>query len=77
MEKEKDLTIQYWVSSPYASIQDKLIKRLKSGRPVTGFSFPLLDTKCVAVCVMADHGNEAFRAAVGVIASEQDGQPRP
>eukprot|EP00957_Ditylum_brightwellii_P149945 11419305-Ditylum_brightwellii.AAC.1 len=27
--------------------------------------------------IPADHGNEAFRAALGVIASEKDGQPSP
>eukprot|EP00957_Ditylum_brightwellii_P023844 1798799-Ditylum_brightwellii.AAC.1 len=32
---------------------------------------------CIAVAFEADHGNEAFCIALGVIKSESDGQPRP
>eukprot|EP00957_Ditylum_brightwellii_P071008 5396245-Ditylum_brightwellii.AAC.2 len=76
-ERERDLIVDYWVSSSFENVENELIHRQKSNRPVTGFNFPLLNLKCVVVSFMADHGSETFHVALGVNASEGDGQPKP
>mmetsp|Transcript_1399 Transcript_1399/g.1844 ORF Transcript_1399/g.1844 Transcript_1399/m.1844 type:complete len:236 (-) Transcript_1399:1735-2442(-) len=72
-EREQDLTIEYWVSSPFDSVENELIQRTKSKTSVTGFNFPLLSHKRVAVGFQADHGNEAFivpcKAIIGSFSS--------
>eukprot|EP00957_Ditylum_brightwellii_P067724 5141250-Ditylum_brightwellii.AAC.1 len=73
----QDLVIDNWVSSTYESFEDELIQKHQGGIPVDGFTFPLLDTKCIIVGFQADYGNEAFQAALGIIASKIDGQPKP
>eukprot|EP00957_Ditylum_brightwellii_P186210 14175928-Ditylum_brightwellii.AAC.1 len=55
-DSERDLEVEYWVSSPYDIMQHELLKRIGSG---SCFFF-------------ADHGNKAFQVALGVNSSEED-----
>jgi hypothetical protein len=80
-KRRRDITIKYWVANPLEAVEDELISRLRSTdnskQPIIGFDFPLLDTKTIVTCFLADHGNIAWRAGLTVIANEEDGQGEP
>ena len=78
--RQRDISIEYWVSNPSEAAEDELINRLRDSddnKPINGFKFPLLDIPVIVACFLADHGNVAWRAGLTIIASEQDGQGEP
>jgi hypothetical protein len=73
-----DITMRYWVSDPLlAEVEDQLITRLRGGKRIWGFQFPLLDVLAIPMCFLADHGNVAWRAGLTIVGSETDGQGEP
>jgi hypothetical protein len=73
-KRRRDITVEYWVSAPLLATEDELITRLRGGKQITGFEFPLLDGPSVPICFLADHRNVAWRAGLTIVHSETDGQ---
>jgi hypothetical protein len=71
-------TVKYWVSDPLLAAEDEVITRLRGGKQITGFEFPLLDGPAIPMCFLADHGNVAWGAGLtSIVGSEADGQGEP
>ncbi len=76
-KRRPDITVKYWVSDPLLAAEDELITRLRGGKQITGFEFPLLDVPAIPMIFLADHGNVAWRAGLTIMGSEADGQGEP
>ena len=72
--RRRDITVKYWVSDPLLAAEDELITRIRGGKQISGFQFPLLDGLAIPMCFLADHGNVAWRAGLTIVGSETDGQ---
>jgi hypothetical protein len=66
--------VRYWVSNPLLAAEDEPITRIREGKQISGFQFPLLDGLAIPMYFLADHGNVAWRAGLTIVASEADGQ---
>jgi hypothetical protein len=75
--RRHDVTVKYWVSDPLLAAEDQLITRLRGGKQITGFEFPLLDVSGIPMIFLADHGNVAWRAGLTIVGSEADEQGEP
>jgi hypothetical protein len=76
-KRRRDITVEYWVSDPLLAAEDELITRLRGGKQIPGFEFPLLDVPAIPMLFLADHGNVAWRAGLTIVGSEADGQGEP
>ncbi len=76
-KRRHGITIRYWASDPLLAAEDELITRIRGGKQILGFQFPLLDGLAIPMCFLADHGNVAWRAGLTIVASEADGQGEP
>jgi hypothetical protein len=72
-----DITVRYRVSDPLLAAEDELITRLRGGKQISGFRFPLLDNLAIPMIFLADHGNVAWRAGLTIVGSETDGLGEP
>ena len=56
-KRRRDITVTYSVRDPLLAAEDELITRLRGGKQITGFEFPLLDEPAIPMIFLADHGN--------------------
>jgi hypothetical protein len=74
-KRRRDITVKYWVIDPLLAAEDELITRLRGGKQIMGFEFPLLeDGPAIPMCFLADrHGNVAWREGLTIVGGEADG----